>query len=178
MKKKRILALVMAAVLCIAALAACGSSNSGNNTGNNTGDSGAGNSSSDNSGTNDTGSNTNDTGDGETSSSLEDTLGEVTAVNEDGSLELTLYSGGGTITDYAAVDLTAYSATTDTESVTIPDTATVYTAEDGTLTAAALTDIQVGDKVIISTDPTTSTITQVVIYPADSADSGSSDTAA
>ena len=163
MKKKRILALAMAAVLCIGALAACGSKNSGNNTTNNSG----------NNSTNDSTNNSGDSSDNQDAATLEDKMGEVTAVNEDGSLELTLYSGGGTITDYAAVDLTAYSPTSDTESVTIPDTATVYTVTDGSLTAAAVTDIQAGDKVIISTDPTTSTITQVVIYSADA--SGSSD---
>lgn len=167
MKKKRILALAMAAVLCIGALAACGSNNSGNNT---TGNNGT-NNSTNNSGTNDTGNNSSNSGNDQDTATLEDVLGEVTEIKEDGSLELTLYSGGGTITDYAAVDLTAYTPTSDTDSYTIPDTATIYTVKDGSLTAAALSDIKAGDKVIISTDSSTSTITQVVIYSADASDS-------
>ena len=161
-KKFRILAATLSLALCVGALTAC-NSNSGNNSGNSS--NGADNSVTDNSTAG---------GDGSESTLSINTVAEVTAVKEDGSLELKIYSGSGNIADFAAVDFSAYTATEETEELTIDDVSVLFTAVDGTLSAAQLSDIAVGDMLVISQDIDTDALLQVVRYAADTANTGDS----
>lgn len=171
-KKFRILAATLSLSLCVGLLAAC-SSNSGGNTGSNTaGNNTTSNSSSDTSGT-------------EESNISINTVAEVTAINDDGSLELKIYSGSGNIADFAAVDLSAYTATEETESITISDESVLFTAENGSLVSSKADAIAVGDMLVLSQDIDTDALTQVVVYPAssenitgDAGDANAADTAA
>lgn len=172
-KKFRILAVALSLSLCVGLLAAC-SSNSGGNAGNTSGD----NTMSDNSGS------TGDSGNMEEGAVTINTVAEVTAINEDGSLELKIYSGSGNIADFAAVDLSAYTATEETESITISDESILFTAENGSLVSSKVDAIAVGDMLVLSQDIDTDALTQVVVYAAssantgDAADAGSTDTSA
>ncbi len=166
-KKLQILAALMALTLCAGALTACGNNSSGNNSGNNSG-----------SNVSDNGGAGNDTADnGETSVTI-NTVAQVTAIHEDGSLELLIYSGSGNISDFAAVDFSAYTATEETESLTIPDTGVLSTAENGSLTAASLSDIAVGDMLVITQDIDTDEVLQAVRYAADTVNTGDNGEAA
>lgn len=164
-KKFRILAVALSLSLCVGLLAACGSNNGGttnDTTGNNT--------TSDNTANNNTDDTTGDT------LSI-NTVAKVTAINEDGSLELQVYSGSGNIADFAAVDFSAYTATESTDSITVSDESVLYAAEDGSLVPAKLDAIAVGDMLVISQDIDTNELTQVVLYAAaeDTGDSTGTD---
>ena len=166
-KKLQILAALMSLTLCAGALTACGNNISGNNSGNNSV-----------SNVSDNGGAGNDTADnGETSVTI-NTVAQVTAIGEDGSLELLIYSGSGNISDFAAVDFSAYTATEETESLTIPDTGVLSTAENGSLTAASLSDIAVGDMLVITQDIDTDEVLQAVRYAADTVNTGDNGEAA
>ena len=82
-KKFRILAVTLSLSLCVGLLAAC-SSNNGGNAGNTTGN-------------NTTSDNSSNTGDSSGETIIINTVAEVTAINDDGSLELKIYSGSGNI---------------------------------------------------------------------------------
>lgn len=157
-KKFRILAATLSLSLCVGLLAAC-SSNNGGNTGSNT------------TGNNTTSDNSSSTGGTEESNISINTVGEVTAINDDGSLELKIYSGSGNIADFAAVDLSAYTATEEAESITISDESVLFTAENGSLVSSKADAIAVGDMLVLSQDIDTDALTQVVVYPASAEDS-------
>lgn len=75
-------------------------------------------------------------------------IAEVTAIADDGTLSMTLYTlteGAEEPTDYAAIDMDLYVAGTDTAEYLPDDTVQIYLASDGTLTAATAADIAVGD---------------------------------
>ena len=164
-KKFRILAALMSLALCVGMLTACTNTSGGNN-------SSADNNSNSGSNVNSDTSGSQDTSDESTLSI--NTVAEVTAVNEDGSLELKIYSGSGNIADFAAVDFSAYTATEETETMTIPSDDVVFSADSGALTAAARSDIAVGDMLVISQDIDTDEIQQVVRYAAVADDAGQS----
>ena len=168
-KKFRILAALMSLALCVGMLTACTNTSGGNN-------SSADNNSNSGSNVNSDTSGSQDTSDESTLSI--NTVAEVTAVNEDGSLELKIYSGSGNISDFAAVDFSAYTATEETESLTIPDTGVLSTAENGSLTAASLSDIAVGDMLVITQDIDTDEVLQAVRYAADTVNTGDNGEAA
>ena len=160
-KKFRILAVTLSLSLCVGLLAAC-SSNNGGNAGNTTGN-------------NTTSDNSSNTGDSSGETIIINTVAEVTAINDDGSLELKIYSGSGNIADFAAVDLSAYTATDETESITISDESILYTAEDGSLVPSKTDAIAVGDMLVLSQDIDTNDLTQVVVYAASAEDSTGDD---
>lgn len=164
-KKFRILAVALSLSLCVGLLAACGS-NTGGNSSNTTGDNTTSNNTSDNSSDNP-----------DNDHITINTVGEVTAINEDGSLELKVYSGSGNIADFAAVDFSAYTATEDTETITISDEGVLFAAEDGSLVPSQLDAIAVGDMLVLSQDIDTNELTQVVLYSASSENTGDSSAA-
>ena len=57
----------------------------------------------------------------------------------------TLTEGAEQPTDYAAIDMDLYVAGTDTAEYLPDESAQIYVASDGTLTAATAADIAVGD---------------------------------
>lgn len=88
-----------------------------------------------------------DPGDGATD---EDTLqiAEVTAIAEDGTLSMTLYTlieGAEEPSDYADIDMSVFEAGTETAEYLPDETVQIYVASDGTLTEATAADIAVGD---------------------------------
>lgn len=75
-------------------------------------------------------------------------IAEVTAIADDGTLSMTLYTlteGAEQPTDYAAIDMDLYVAGTDTAEYLPDESVQIYVASDGTLTAATAADIAVGD---------------------------------
>ena len=75
-------------------------------------------------------------------------IAEVTAIADDGTLSMTLYTlteGAEQPTDYAAIDMDLYVAGTDTAEYLPDESGQIYVASDGTLTAATAADIAVGD---------------------------------
>ena len=165
-KKFRILAALMSLALCFGLLTACGSNN--NSTGNNSG----GSTVTDNDNTQN--NNTEDSGTEEDLSV--NTVAQVTAIHEDGSLELKIYSGSGEISDFAAVDFSGYTATEETETLTISDESVLFTAENGALNAASLSDIAVGDMLVLTRNMDTDALQQAVRYAAADQDSGTEGT--
>lgn len=160
-KKFKVLALALTLTMSVALLTACSSQNNGGNTGNtgNTGNSGV-------SDTNDTGNtgNTGDTGDVESDGNVVvNNVGKVTAVNEDGTIEVTLYSGDADISDYAAADISGYTATEETETLTIGEDVVVSTVTDGALTDADASAITEGAMVIFAKDAFNDNLTQIVV---------------
>ena len=100
-------------------------------------------------------------------STSSETVAEVKALNDDGSLELAYYElsddeADYEIADYASVELSNYAALDETATYVIGDTAVVYEVIDGTLTEATADDITVGDMLVIYTD--TSGITNIAVY--------------
>ena len=93
-----------------------------------------------------------------------DTAAQVTAVGEDGTLEVTIYSGTGDLSDYATVDLSGYTATEETKTLAVDDAVSVYTVENGILAAADLSDIAQGDMIVFTEDGKTGALTQIVCY--------------
>lgn len=75
-------------------------------------------------------------------------IAEVTAIADDGTLSMTLYTlteGAEQPTDYAAIDMDLYVAGTDTAEYLPDESVQIYVASDGALTAATAADIAVGD---------------------------------
>lgn len=100
--------------------------------------------------TDDAGSETPDTTDPAEEPAEDDALeiAEVTAIADDGTLSMTLYTlteGAEQPTDYAAIDMDLYVAGTDTAEYLPDESVQIYVASDGTLTAATAADIAVGD---------------------------------
>ena len=96
-----------------------------------------------------------------------ETIAEVKALNDDGSLELTYYelsddAADYEITDYASVELSNYTALDETVTCEIGNTTVVYEVTDGALTESTADDITVGDMLVIYTD--TSGITNIAVY--------------
>ena len=97
-----------------------------------------------------------------------DVIAEVTAVNDDGTLELSIYEvldSTVEITDYAAVDLENYTTSEATETYTIADGAVISVVEEGILIETTSGEIIAGDMLVIYTDD--SDITNIVIYHAE-----------
>lgn len=100
--------------------------------------------------TDDAGNETPDTTDPAEEPAEDDALeiAEVTAIADDGTLSMTLYTlteGAEQPTDYAAIDMDLYVAGTDTAEYLPDESVQIYAASDGTLTAATAADIAVGD---------------------------------
>lgn len=75
-------------------------------------------------------------------------IAEVTAIADDGTLSMTLYTlteGAEEPTDYAAIDMSLYEAGTETAEYLPDETVQIYVAADGELTEATAADIAVGD---------------------------------
>lgn len=97
-----------------------------------------------------------------------DVVAEVTAVNDDGTLELTIYDvvdDTVEITDYAAVDLDNYTVSEATETYTIADDAVIAVVEEGVLTETTSEEIVAGDFLVIYTDE--EGVTNIAVYHAE-----------
>lgn len=171
MKKLKTLALVFTLVLSIALLTGCTSSNAGNGAAGNNGTNDT--ISGDNAGGSNSGDDTADDGadngadDGE--AQLTDAVGEITAVGEDGTVEVALYSGNADISDYANADLSGFLPTEDTQTLTVGDAVAVYTAADGVLTEADAAALTAGAMVIFSSDAEGQLVQIVVVSTAEDA---------
>lgn len=91
----------------------------------------------------------------DTTDEAADIIAEVTVVNEDGTLDLSIYKildGTIEITDYASVDLTNYYDSYITETYTITEDTVIAVAADGVLTETTSEEIVVGDILVIYTD--------------------------
>ena len=167
MKKTRILALILALAMCFA-LAACGTSDD-------TTDSGAGDTTDtttpDNTTTPDdnAGEPSDSTGNEDNSQATsdgaqtEDTVAQVAEIN-DSELQLKVFKNdGAAIEDYTAVDFGSYSDSGETETLTIDSTSGLSMVEDGTIVSAELSDIAVGDMLIITRDSASGDISQIII---------------
>ena len=91
----------------------------------------------------------------DTADEVTDIIAEVIAVNEDGTLELSIYEildDTIEITDYASVDLTNYYDSYITETYTITEDAVIAVAADGVLTETTSEEIVAGDILVIYTD--------------------------
>ena len=94
-----------------------------------------------------------------------DIIAEVTAINDDGTLELSLYEVWDEtveITDYASVDLTNYYDSYMTQTYTIMDDAVVAVAADGVLTEVTSEEIVAGDFIVVHIDD--EGITNITVY--------------
>ena len=94
-----------------------------------------------------------------------DVIAEVTAVNDDGTLELTIYDVVDDtleITDYADVDLNNYAASETTETYTIVDDAVISVVEEGVLTETTSDEIVTGDMLVIYLDD--EGVTNIAVY--------------
>ena len=94
-----------------------------------------------------------------------DVIAEVTAVNDDGTLELTIYDVVDDtleISDYAAVDLDNYAASETTETYTIADDAVISVVEEGVLTETSSDEIVAGDMLVIYADD--EGVTNIAVY--------------
>ena len=92
-------------------------------------------------------------------------IAEVTAVNDDGTLELTIYDVVDDtleITDYADVDLNNYAASETTETYTIVDDAVISVVEEGVLTETTSDEIVTGDMLVIYLDD--EGVTNIAVY--------------
>ena len=92
-------------------------------------------------------------------------IAEVTAVNDDGTLELTIYDvvdDTVEITDYAAVDLDNYAASETTETYTIADNTVISVVEEGVLTETTSDEIVAGDMLVIYVDD--EGVTNIAVY--------------
>ncbi len=97
-----------------------------------------------------------------------DVIAEVTAVNDDGTLELTIYDvvdDTVEITDYAAVDLDNYTVSETTETYTIADDAIISVVEEGVFTETTSAEIVAGDFIVIYTDD--DGVTNIAVYHAE-----------
>ena len=94
-----------------------------------------------------------------------DVIAEVTAVNDDGALEMTIYDVVDDtleITDYADVDLDNYTASETTETYTIADETVIAVVEDGVLTETTSEEIVAGDMLVIYVDD--EGVTNIAVY--------------
>ena len=89
------------------------------------------------------------------------TMAKITSITEN-EYSAVLYSGDE-ISDFASVDTTAFTETTDTVSLTIPSETSVLLMVDGELTEGSLSDIEVNDMVVFSEDAE-GNILQIVVY--------------
>lgn len=108
------------------------------------------------------------TDDSDTADETSDVIAEVTTVNEDGTLELSLYEvldDTLEITDYAAVDLDNYYDSYITETYTIADDAVITVVTDGVLTETTVEEIVVGDILVIYSDEYATT--NIAVYHAE-----------
>ena len=172
MKKLKTLALVFTLVLSIALLTGCTSSNAGNGAAGNNGtnDTTSGdNAGGSNSGDNTAGDDTADDGADGGEAQLTDAVGEITAVGEDGTVEVALYSGDADVSDYANADLSGFLPTEDTQTLTVGDAVAVYTAADGVLTEADAAALTAGAMVIFSSDAEGQLVQIVVVSTAEDA---------
>ena len=91
----------------------------------------------------------------DTTDEAADIIAEVTVVNEDGTLELSIYEildDTVEITDYASVDLTNYYDSYIIETYAISDDTVIAVAADGVLTETTSEEIIEGDILVIYTD--------------------------
>ena len=110
----------------------------------------------------------NDTTDETDTDEETETVAEVTAINDDGTLELSIYEvldSTVEIADYADVDLTNYYDSYTTETYTIADDSVISVVEEGVLTETTSDEIVAGDTLVVYTDD--SDITNIVIYHAE-----------
>lgn len=95
-------------------------------------------------------------------------IAEVTAIADDGTLSMTLYTlteGAEEPSDYAAIDMSLYEAGTETAEYLPDETVQIYVAADGELSEAAAADIAVGDMLAFyKTDDGTNAI--AIYHPA------------
>ena len=94
-----------------------------------------------------------------------DIIAEVTAVNDDGTLELTIFDVVDDtleITDYADVDLVNYTASETTETYTIADETVIAVVEEGVLTETTSDEIVTGDMLVIYIDD--EGVTNIAVY--------------
>ena len=97
-----------------------------------------------------------------------DVIAEVTAVNDDGTLELTIYDAVDDtvkITDYASADLGNYAASETTETYTIADDVVIAVVEERVLTETTSVEIVAGDFLVIYTDD--EGVTNIAVYHAE-----------
>ena len=97
-----------------------------------------------------------------------DVIAEVTAVNDDGTLELTIYNVVDDtleISDYASVDLDNYAVSETTETYTIADDTVIAVVEEGVLTETTSEEIVTGDFIVIYTDD--EGVTNIAVYHAE-----------
>ena len=97
-----------------------------------------------------------------------DIIAEVTAVNDDGTLELTLYNVVDDtleITDYAAVDLDNYTPSETVETYTVADETVIAVAEEGVLAETTSDEIAAGDMLVIYLDE--EGVTNIAVYHAE-----------
>ena len=94
-------------------------------------------------------------------------VAEVTSVNDDGTLLLTLChpvdQAAAEITDYAAVSMDKFTLTESTVNYTIPEGAQITRAENGTQKDASAKDIAAGNRLVIYS---AKGVSHIVIYPA------------
>ena len=112
--------------------------------------------------------NSNDTTDETDTDEETETVAEVTAINDDGTLELTIFDVVDDtlkITDYADVDLDNYTASEITETYTIADETVIAVVEEGVLTETTSDEIVTGDMLVIYTDDYD--ISNIVVYHAE-----------
>lgn len=98
------------------------------------------------------------------------TVAAVTAINDDGTVELTIYDAVDDaleITDYSAVDWDNYAASEITETFTIADDAVISVVEEGVLTETTSEEIIVGDMLVIYFDD--DGVTNVAVYHSEEA---------
>ena len=94
-----------------------------------------------------------------------DVIAEVTAINDDGTLELTIYDVVDDtlkITDYAAVDFDNYASSETTETYTVADETVIVVVEDGVLTETISDEIVAGDMLVIYLDD--ESVTNITVY--------------
>lgn len=98
-----------------------------------------------------------------------DKLAQVTANSESG-LEVAWYQSDdpeSVVTSYTNVNLDLYALSTESQALTADDTTPVYRLEDGVLTQAALSDLTVGDTLVVSLSADDTPMQIVVIQGAD-----------
>lgn len=97
----------------------------------------------------------------------EDVIGKITAVS-DSFVNLTVYTATGDITNYVALDVSALSATEDTDYAYTASTAKYYKVVNGAKSDATRADLQVDDIIAVTTD--TEGVQHIYIYSANQND--------
>lgn len=98
-----------------------------------------------------------------------DKLAQVTASSESG-LEVAWYQSDdpeSVVTSYTNVNLDLYALSTESQALAADDTTPVYRLEDGVLTQAALSDLTVGDTLVVSLSADNTPVQIVVIQAAE-----------